>query len=231
MAYTEKTYQLDRFGVDSVSYDLQEWMDSINVNRRDALRIRLTMEELLLRIFERSDKEISATLRMGKRFGTPFIRFRYSGEKINPTEDQDDETDGWTDRILTNLGLTPSWRYRAGSNELTLRIPNVSHRSELLLLGALICAVVIGLLGSLIPNGAAVFMAENIFTPLSDAFLHLLNTFAPLLIFLSVATGICGIGSTADLGRVGKLMLTRFLLFSFLGCALITAIVRPFFFC
>jgi hypothetical protein len=40
------------------------------------------------------------------------------------------------------------------------------------------------------------------------------------MVFLSIVTGICGIGTAAEFGRIGKQMLTRYLSFSFLGSAM-----------
>ena len=41
--------------------------------------------------------------------------------------------------------------------------------------------------------------------------------------------GICGIGNAADFGRIGKQMVTRFMLFTLLGSAAAALLARPFF--
>ena len=48
----EMLYQLDRPGVDQVADALSAWMEEAGVGRPDRLRIRLTMETLLLNVSE-----------------------------------------------------------------------------------------------------------------------------------------------------------------------------------
>lgn len=79
MKHTETQLFLDRAGVDLASQEMAAWLAETGVPRRDALRIRLTMEELLLRICEHFGEGIDGTLRMGRYFGIPFISFRYAG--------------------------------------------------------------------------------------------------------------------------------------------------------
>ena len=106
MAYTEKTYQLNSAGVDAVSEDVRVWLESMNVDHKDTIRIRLTIEELLLRISEHAGGEnVTGTLRLGKRLGAPYISFRYDGESFDPRETNADE---WSEQILSNLGLAPT---------------------------------------------------------------------------------------------------------------------------
>ena len=227
MAYTEKTYQLNSAGIDAVSEDVRVWLESTNVDHKDTIRIRLTIEELLLRISEHAGGEnVTGTLRLGKRLGAPYISFRYDGESFDPRETNADE---WSEQILSNLGLAPTWRFRSGFNELTCRLPSGGHKSEIRMVCAFVAAIVLGLAGSAFSPGLTAGLTDYILTPLSDMFLHLLNAFAGLMVFLSVMTGICGLGNSSQLGRVGKVMIPRFLIFSFAGAAVTIALGRPFF--
>ena len=136
MAFTEKTYQLNSAGIDAVSEDVRVWLESTNVDHKDTIRIRLTIEELLLRISEHAGGEnVTGTLRLGKRLGAPYISFRYDGESFDPRETNADE---WSEQILSNLGLAPTWRFRSGFNELTCRLPSGGHKSEI----RMVCAFV-----------------------------------------------------------------------------------------
>ena len=114
MKHTEMRLFLDRAGVDAASEQMACWLAELGVPSRDTLRIRLTMEELLLRISEHYCEEIDCTLRMGKYFGVPFISFRYAGEAYDPTGEQGNEMSRWTQQLLANMGLISSETAYAG---------------------------------------------------------------------------------------------------------------------
>ena len=228
MKAVEKEFLLDPAGVDAVSEVVDEWLKSLKMERRDAIRLRLTMEELLLRVSEHFDGAITGALRMGKRFGVPYLRFRYKSDAYNPLSVHD-EMNEWTNQILTNMGLSPTWGYHGGHNELTLRACVSSHKSELMMLAALVAALALGLSGALLPETVVQSLSVYVVGPLSEIFLRLLNTFAGPMIFLAVVTGICGSGSMADFGKMGRLMLVRFLGLSFVGSAAAVLLARPFF--
>lgn len=107
---------------------------------------------------------------------------------------------------------------------------NIAKRkAELVMLGCIVLAVVTGLLGQYIPESVRTAVTDYGLTFMSGGFLNLLNTFIGLMIFLTVITGICRIGSTAALGKVGKQMMIRFIAGTFLMSAAATAGVRFFF--
>jgi hypothetical protein len=118
MKLTETELFLNREGVDAASQEMADWLAELGVPRRDALRIRLTMEELLLRICEHYGEGVDGILRMGKYFGIPFISFRYAGEAYDPTGEQNDEMSQWTEQLLAHMGMSPAWSFRFGRNQL-----------------------------------------------------------------------------------------------------------------
>ena len=97
------------------------------------------------------------------------------------------------------------------------------------MLASIVAAVVIGLLGPVIPDPVKTAVSDYALVFLSDSVLGLLNTFIGLVIFLSVALGICGIGNAAAFGRIGKLMISRFLSFTFLISGVNTLLLGCFF--
>ena len=71
-------------------------------------------------------------------------------------------------------------------------------------------------------------LTDILLTPTFNAFLGLLTTFAGLMIFLTVASGIFGIGDTAALSRVGRVMFPRILAGAFAASALVVPLLLPF---
>ena len=220
MKHTETELFLNRAGVDAASEQMACWLAELGVPSRDTLRIRLTMEELLLRISEHYCEEIDCTLRMGKYFGVPFISFRYAGEAYDPTGEQGNEMSRWTQQLLANMGLSPAWSFRFGRNQLIQTISAPKKLAQALLPVAFLLAVLLGLAGTALPAATQDMIARFVLSPISEVFTRLLNTFVGPMVFLSIVTGICGIGTAAEFGKIGKQMLTRYLSFSFLGSAM-----------
>lgn len=110
----------------------------------------------------------------------------------------------------------PTWRWRGGANELRLYYRTKRMRPELLMLLCIAVAVLVGILGNMLPENIQDGMADYVLHFLSDSYMNLLKTFIGPIIFLSIVTGICGFGSVAAFGKAGKLMMTRFVGLSFL---------------
>ena len=222
----EKSIRLDRAGVDEASETIRSWLEGAGIKNTDILRIRMTMEELLNNICMHGKEPVEAVLYFQKRFGICRLRVAYSGEQYDPTKPSDNETEEFTAVLLEHTGILPFWRWRGGKNELILRVPGPKSHPEWILVGSFLAAIVIGYLGKYLPAGVKTGISDYALVFLKDGFLNLLNTFIGVLIYLNVVTGICGIGSTAALGRVGKKMISRFLVITVLFSIICTAAVR-----
>ncbi|MCR5793880.1 MAG: cation:dicarboxylase symporter family transporter [Solobacterium sp.] len=220
---------VDRAGVDEASDTVRRWLESTGVKNRDIMRIRLAVEEILINICEHGQGSTEAGISLYRRFGTDTLRIRYGGERFDPGKPADNEAEEFTQNLLKRTGILPAWRWRFGRNEVTIPVSVPKKKAELLMLGCITAAAVIGLLGQYIPEPVRDTVIDYGLSFLSGGFLGLLNTFIGLMIFLTVITGICGIGSTAALGRVGKQMMIRFIAGTFAIGALLTVSVRLFF--
>ena len=220
---------LDPKGVDEVSNTVGAWLKEAGIAQRDISRIRLTLEEILFNICTHTDGNLPAEISFLKRFGAQMLRIRYGGERFDPRKSADNELEEFTSVLLTQMGIFPVWRWRLRKNEVILNVTTRKKHATLLTFGCVALAIVLGLSGSFIPEAVRTAVTDYGLSFLSSGFLNLLNTFIGLMIFLTVITGICGMGSTAALGRIGKQMITRFLLGTFLCCAAWTAAARLFF--
>ena len=89
MANIVEEYRLDAAAVDEIADKIQRYLETNKATRRDALRFRLAMEEVLLRILEfAGDDPIAVTLLMGKRFGRQSIVLRWTGGTLRPDRDR-----------------------------------------------------------------------------------------------------------------------------------------------
>ena len=208
MEKTGEIFTLRRTDIDTISERIDAFLTEQKLTKKDVLRLRLTMEELLLRVREHSGEETACTLQMGRRIGGAYVEVDYRGEAFDPTAEDDGAS--WSAQLLTNMGLAPSWSYVRGVNRLLLRPPGRKSRSLLHLLCAIGLACVFGLAGRLLPEAWRASATQAALTPLFNAYLGVMSTFAGLVIFLSIACGVCGVGSASTFEQTGKTVLGRF---------------------
>ena len=225
----EKTVILDRAGVDEASETVSQWLEEAGTGHRDITRIRLILEEMLVNICEHGQGKTSARLSFSRRSGAERLRISYGGDRFDPRKPADNGMEEYTASLMTRIGILPVWRWRFGQNELIVPVAAPKKKAELFMLGCILVAVVVGLLGQYIPEPVRNTVMDYGLVFLSTGFLHMLNTFIGLMIFLTVITGICGIGSAAAFGKVGRQMIIRFIGGTFIVCGIITAGTRIFF--
>ncbi len=119
--FETKEYKLNNEAIQQAVAEIDPFLKKEKIDRQNALRLRLTLEELLLRLREREDAPDTFQLLMGRRFGKASILLRYGGAALDPTAAPEEET--WQSQILTNLGLSPAWSYRSGRNTVRLDLP------------------------------------------------------------------------------------------------------------
>ena len=222
-------YSLSNEGVDQISSEISSYLTEMAMNHRDILRVRLMMEELLLQYRERIGGEQKVLLFCGKRRFRSCVRIILEGESFNPFSDEV-ESRGVLSTFLANMGLCPSWSYQNGRNILLFVPPKVQKCSPLLQMTLVLgLAVVLGLLCRMLPVSVSSFMTDELLTPLLNTFTGLLSAVSGPLVFLSVLWGIAGMGDIATFGRIGKKMISRFLLMSTLLLLIAGAVILPFF--
>ena len=133
MAMKSKTYPVDRNTVDTVSAEIQDYLNQLGVERRNIQRIRLTVEEILLNILENHDSPREISIMIGKQFGHHILRLRYTGEMLDPIRYNSENS--WSEDLMRNLGYSPAWSYKRGVNTVSLVLHERSERSRFLLSG------------------------------------------------------------------------------------------------
>ena len=217
MSLKWQEYTLDAKAVDDISESIKSFLESLNMERRNVLRIRLTMEELLLRLHDRSDGPAAVSLGLGKQYGKPLVSLKYEGEPFDPT---DGEAENWNGRILAAAGLSPVWSYRGKDNLLSLRLTESGgHGTLFYIMIAVIAAAVLGAAGHFLPQTLKAGIDEVLLAPLMKGFLGLLNTFAGIMIAFTICSGVLGVGDSATLGKIGKGLLLRLFVISLIVSA------------
>ena len=80
----EKKFQLSGRGIDTVSTDIETELTKIEVESLNRIRIRLSIEEALLRMREQFGEETEFAARIYYRFSRPVIEIALDGAVFNP---------------------------------------------------------------------------------------------------------------------------------------------------
>lgn len=224
-----KKYALINENIDFASEETVRFLSDSGVNQTDVTRIRLAMEEVLLKYQENSVSEQTFSLKHIKKWKGIRVELSIPGPAFNPFDTDDELSSSVLQGILSGMGVAPCWKYKNGTN-LILFMPKKKEKSQLSSLASSIAlAILCGMLCRLLPDTFRTFLADNLIDPVFSTFMGLLSAIAGPMIFLSVAWGIYSIGDTATLGKIGKKMILRIILMSFVLTILAGGILLPFF--
>ncbi|SCW40813.1 Na+/H+-dicarboxylate symporter [Ruminococcaceae bacterium YRB3002] len=223
----QKKILLDNKGVDELTSTVADWMQSSGIKGISLTRARITVETVVLALSEHTGGSLDVFVSMKRFLGTNTLYVRYEGESYNPLKDE--VSDEWTSTILSTVAVTPSWRYKDGINELSIRIPRKRIKDEMILLGSAVLAVILGALGNVLPEQTVNILSDFVLEPIETVFINLLGTFAGTLVFLALVSGICGMGNVSELSKVGKYVTGRYLVMSFVCAGIMGAAMIPFF--
>ena len=191
----DRIYKLCNASIDIVSEKIENYLSYIKVEKNTMLRVRLSVEEVLLRWHEVFPEETEFRLTMGSHWNRPFIILKLWGEESDPLSVEGDEAGIWAGELLSAIGLVPTYRYVNGCNivQVPLKRP---HRNPgvTLLLCTLIGALVGILLDLFFSPQLKLLITSTVLTPLQNAFIRILNAVSAPVMFLSVLTTVCGVG-------------------------------------
>ena len=192
--------------VDKAAEHVADILSGFHFEKKTVVRIRLLIEELLSDIAGSHSEITACNILFEKRLGNGTIRIRYEGEPFDPLTQNQDE---FTTLLFANLGVPCNWNYQNGTNILTLSVKKQRNHTALLLLGAIVAAVLLGLGSRFAPAAVVETVSSYLFIPFKDAFLRLLNAFAAVLIFFSIISGLCGDSSAESFRATTKSILLR----------------------
>ena len=203
---------LDGAGIDTLSQLLADALEQAGTDRRDIIRLRLAVEEILGLWRASAEGETVCTFRCGTRLGRMYLTITAPGRRIDPEEAAADLAGRLLcSDLLAQAGLSPVYSYQDGVNRLALSPSRPQRISPLLqLLLAILGAGAAGTAFLLLPAPAGE-AAAGVVDPLFTAMMGILQALASPMIFLSVCWGILNIGDVHMLGRIGKVVLLRFL--------------------
>ena len=216
--------------IDEFSEKVSAYLASLKTEKKELLRLRLNVENVLLQWMEHYGDEKTVSLACYSFLGQPTIRLKLKGEGYDPIADERSDGSEWSRKLLAGLQTTPVYSYSAGENLVTFKLIRKRKNPLFGLCIAIAAAVAVSLLGMLaLSEDFRVGVASGFLTPVCDTYIQMLNFSGIPLIFLSVLLGICGVGDSASFGRIGKKMIAHFAITLFVVTAISALVFYPFF--
>lgn len=208
-------YTLTALSIDQIAERVEEFLYSIETERANVFRIRLAVEEALLRWQEKFGEEKTILLTTGSRLYRPYISLELRGESYDPLVSDEAGLGSWSENLLTGIGLAPRYSYQRGVNILNIRLRRRQRNPALILLACLAVSLFVGLVGDVaLPENVQTLLIRTTLDPIQSVFFRILNAASGPVIFCMVLVAICGLGSVATGGKAGRKMLLRSILIS-----------------
>lgn len=221
-------FSLNAESISKAVNEADKYLSGLSIDHKDALRLKLALEETLLKYRDSLPEDTRFQLRFSDFFGSFRITLRIYGKSYDPFVA---ESSGIT--VMGSLKahsetLDMSWRYRGDSNLVTF---TVAAKRKINLITAILIGIVCGIGAGHIVKAfspeAATVIATRIIAPLAGAYTGLLCVMATLLCFGAISLGIVRMGDISTFSTVGKKMINSFLFVSFVLTLLNTAWLVP----
>ena len=211
----KNTFSLKPAEIDAFSDQLEASLISIQAERKNRIRIRLSMEEALLRLKDNYGEEAQVTAVIDSRLGSSFIQIELEGAPYNPLSQEDTELDDWNSSLLTAIGLSPRYSYSGRKNSLRLTLPSKKINPVLKIILAILIGTLAGIWGdTLLSPETSDFLYNTFLDPLYEMWNRILNVLSGPVIFFMVLTTILNAYKITEKGGNSQHTLLRYFVFS-----------------
>ncbi|MBR5259650.1 MAG: cation:dicarboxylase symporter family transporter [Eggerthellaceae bacterium] len=208
--------------------EVEKFLASADVERREALRTQLTFEEALLNYQEKLGEDANFKVKFSKRLSSIKVELIVAGESFDALDKEGDEDDVIRG-LLAGMGLAPTWSYKGGKNHVIFTPKKKPLSGTVKMVVAIALAIVAGALLSLLPNEIRMGANDYVLTPVTDAFMGLISAVSVPLIFFSVLGSICSMGNMQTLGKIGSKTIKTILLHAALISVFMVALGSMFY--
>lgn len=213
---------------------LSSWLDEVQVElgveRRDRMRVRLLVEDLLIRVRNRLGEDARVTLTCGRRTMRPVLQLEFAGEPYNPLGSAESELGNWESSLCTSIGLRPLYSREHDRNVLRLALPVAGVNPVLMIAASLVAGIACGALGLLVMSEGVRGAVTHVFLdPAYLAWNRILNGISAPIIFLTVATTVLNTQRIDERGGSSLVVIARYFCVSFVVVAAALLCALPLF--
>lgn len=203
----------------------------VGAERQNRLRISLIVEELLLRMRDHLGEDVPVVASFDGRFHwmrRSILQIQVEGEPYNPLLTSEGELGDWSSSLSTAIGFTPQYHYDWGQNSLTLQIPCRGVSAVILIGGAIVLGLLLGLTGAaFLPDWVRMEVTRILLNPTYDMWLRMLNALSGPVVFLTVITTMINARGIVKKGGNNEQVISRYFVFSIIDVAIAYVCLFP----
>ena len=211
LSIIRESLQFSAEQIDMISQGLENFMSSFEMEKMSRYRVRLTVEEALLRMRDRFGEDEEFDVFASISFGRPYIRIEKKGALFNPLRKESDSRVEMGGKLLTSIGYNMVFSYAGGRNILKLSLERQQMNPALKMLIALMIGMIAG-------NTAIAGLSEanrqilysDILLPIYGMMSNLLYCVTGPILFLMVITVILDTAGISEQGGNSLSMVSRF---------------------
>lgn len=228
MSISTQQFKLSNKEISNFIEGLSPLMEKMYIERKNRLRLSLSLEEILLRWQNHFGSETIVSISIKKRLGTITISISLKGEQWNPLDLDNSEAE-LNIPLLSKLQLGPTFIYKNGNNIITLKLSKQRDTSIIILLASILVAIVIGVIGLNFFPAFSKDILEQFLIPVKTTIFQLLTAVVVPVIFFSIFQGIISVDDIASFGKIGKSLIFRIIIKIALFTAIAGVIMLPIF--
>lgn len=185
-----KSFILNGESVERISEDLEDFLKGTGTERQNRIRIRFTVEEALLSIWQRFGDLNMVKVIATVRFGKPSIRIEHAGEAYNPFSKTKSSVEEWSRGLLASAGISPMYSYSHGTNIMKIPMRRMSINPVIVVLFAITFGMIAGSVAMVaLAEGDAQYVTEGLLMPVYDLWNNILySVSAPAMLIIVMST-------------------------------------------
>ena len=222
-----KSFILNGESVERISEDLDSFLKGIGTERQNRIRIRFTVEEALLSIWQHFGELNMVKVIASVRFGRPSIRLEHVGEAHNPFSKTKSSVDEWSTGLLASAGISPTYSYSHGTNVMKIPLHRLSVNPVIVVVFTIIFGIITGSVAMVaLTEGDALFVTEGLLVPVYDLWNNILySVSAPAMLIIVMSTMLDTREVSEQGGNAGIITGRYFIISMVLGVITIVAAV------
>jgi Na+/H+-dicarboxylate symporter len=225
---TEETYELNFTAIDEMS----EYLESILSNypylaRREILKTRLSMEEVLLKWNTLENQKVTLSIHEKRKCVEISLALLNTNYEFNPLDDELESIDS----ILASLGMGWMHQFDRGINTVYVRLTTKPDHKLRSIGISLLLAIITTAILRFGPQSTQDVFSNYIFTPCFTLCSNFLSAIVTPIMFFSIISGIISISNPHFLSTLGKdacISFVRGTIRIILIAAIVCAIIFPF---
>ena len=223
----KRSFILNGESVERISDDLDGFLIGTGTDKQNRIRIRFTVEEALLSIWDHFGDLNMVKVIANIRFGKPSIRIEHAGDSYNPFSRTGSSAEEWSRGLLSSAGISPTYNYSHGTN--IMKIP--MHRMNISPVIEVVFAIIFGIIAGTVAMvtltpGDAQFVTEGLLMPVYDLWNNILYSVSAPAMLIIVMSAMLDTREISEQGGNAGIITGRYFIMSLvLGVITIVAAV------